>query len=646
MDGGGAYDSSSISDQSSISVDDFFTREEDDFSAREDDVGPPESPSEISDGADPPLKLSLRRWKVTHPRVDMSACDDLLGILHPHHPELPLTTKTLVRTPRKTPTLHKLSPTDEGLYYHRGLETGIIHSLSQCRQEQFPQRLDIYLAVDGVSLTKSSTSQFWPIVGFIPSLPSSSPFEVAVYWGFTKPQNSNLFLKRTMEEADKLARDGLLWKGNRIFIFVKAFICDAPARAWVTCTKSHSSKLHGCSKCNGFGSNIGDLRTNLSFREKLDGLHHHGPTVIEILEYLDIIAALPLDPMHLLDLGIIKRMLEYLFKPSKTTSIRNVTLNPAAIRAFNADLEIIRSYISRFDFARKPPKDMKNLPRFKATEFRQFLHYTGVILFKKHLGSKFYRHFLLLHVAVRLLSFRPWCYESNSLAHELLTEFVKKAATLYTESFVCYNLHALLHLAMDVLIHGPLYEFSAYRFENFYGYLVKFLKKTDKPLHQLVRRLYERNELESQTVPIDNSIIFSGRHQRGPIVANCSGQQFDKAVKKNAWTLKANEPDYCVYLQDLSVIQVCNFVKHNGTNVVIGRKFLSKRNFYQFQFKNSRDKTVSVSSSKILEFLVSDPSPVLQAWDMQYIKCKAVMMDSFSTNTEVKSFLTSPLLMQ
>lgn len=598
------------------------------------------------------MRESLRIWKVTRPHVNISDCDHLLKILSPYHPDLPTCTKTLVHTARVTPRIEKLPGGDPGLYYHRGLEQGIRQSLLSFALSEVPQRLHIYLAIDGVSLTKSSTSQFWPIVGFIPSLPNSSIFEVGVYWGHSKPINSSIFLKKTIDEADVLSKQGMLWQGKKILIFVKAFICDAPARAWITCVKSHSSRLHGCSKCKGSGTSIGELRTNASFRAKTDQLHHHTRSVIEILRYLDCIVAVPLDPMHLCDLGIIKRFIEFLI--GKHGSIPNLTLSPASIRALNISLLILRSCISRFDFARKPPKSINDIPRFKATECRQFLHYIGVVLFKKHLSSKLFRHFLLLHVAIRLLSIHPWCTDDNALAHRLLVEFVEKSSSIISEDFMCYNVHALLHLALDVLYHGPLYSFSAYRFENFYGYLLKFLKKTHKPLHQLARRLYERNQLssllnEAEVRVRDPNVTLSCRHHRGPLVPNCYGQQFDKAEKSDCWTLKTSGQDSIVYLEDLSVVQICNFVKYNGTNVIIGRKFRSKRNFYQLKLPEVKCKglkEVSIESSQICEFLVSDPSPVLQAWDMKYIRCKAVNMDSLSSNTDVKSFFTAPHFMQ
>ena len=303
----------------------------------------------------------------------------------------------------------------------------------------------------------------------------------------TKPASSNLYLRRTIEKAVLLSKEGMLWKDRRITVFVKAFVADAPARASLTCTKSHASHLHGCSKCDGAGFNVGAPRTNHSFREKLDPLHHHGPSEIEKLDYFNCIDGVSLNAMHACDMGIEKRKLDFL--TGKTKTIPNVTLNPASIRAMNASLLALRRYISRADFSRVP-RSLNDLPRFKATEFRQILHYTGLVLYQQ-LGTKAYEHFLHLHYAIRLLSREPWCSDPDEVAfaHKLLCEYVKNSPEILSEGFMCYNLHCLLHLAREVLIHGPLYSFSAYRFENFYGYLKKFLKFTQKPLQHLVRRL-------------------------------------------------------------------------------------------------------------------------------------------------------------
>ena len=53
----------------------------------------------------------------------------------------------------------------------------------------------------------------------------------------------------------------------------------------------------------------------------------------------------PLDPMHMVDLGAMRRMLTFLFGLDQRGSIPNVTL----IRAIDAYLISLRPYISRID---------------------------------------------------------------------------------------------------------------------------------------------------------------------------------------------------------------------------------------------------------------------------------------------------------
>jgi hypothetical protein len=40
---------------------------------------------------------------------------------------------------------------------------------------------------------------------------------------------------------------------------------------------------------------------------------------------------------------------------------------------------------------------------------------------------------------------------------------------------------------------GPVYSCCANRFENHYGFMNKYLRKIDKPLQQLLKRLDEEN---------------------------------------------------------------------------------------------------------------------------------------------------------
>ena len=54
------------------------------------------------------------------------------------------------------------------------------------------------------------------------------------------------------------------------------------------------------------------------------------------------------------------------------------------------------------EFARKP-RSMKDIDRWKATEFKQLLLYTGPVVLSQILHPNLYKHFLLLFVGIHIL---------------------------------------------------------------------------------------------------------------------------------------------------------------------------------------------------------------------------------------------------
>lgn len=71
---------------------------------------------------------------------------------------------------------------------------------------------------------------------------------------------------------------------------------------------------------------------------------------------------------------------------------------------------------------------------------------------------------------------------------------------LYGEHYVSHNVHNLLHICDDVKRFDPLYMFDAFPFENYMQVLKKFVRKGDKPIEQIVRRIYEQDNILNHTV--------------------------------------------------------------------------------------------------------------------------------------------------
>ena len=56
---------------------------------------------------------------------------------------------------------------------------------------------------------------------------------------------------------------------------------------------------------------------------------------------------------------------------------------------------------------------------------------------------------------------------------------------------IVYNVHSLTHLAADVMMFGPLDDFSAFPLKKILGKLKMLLRKPKFPLAQVIRRLSE-----------------------------------------------------------------------------------------------------------------------------------------------------------
>lgn len=122
------------------------------------------------------------------------------------------------------------------------------------------------------------------------------------------------------------------------------------------------------------------------------------------------------------------------------------------------------------EFARRP-RGLKDCKRWKATEFRQFLLYTGPIVLRKILSKDKYEHFLTLHVAIIILASEKYHLKYNNYARELLKHFVTTTKVIYGSHFLIHNIHNLLHLADDVVRFGLLDSFSNFSSEIYLFFL-------------------------------------------------------------------------------------------------------------------------------------------------------------------------------
>ncbi|EFN73105.1 hypothetical protein EAG_00322, partial [Camponotus floridanus] len=168
-----------------------------------------------------------------------------------------------------------------------------------------------------------------------------------------------------------------------------------------------------------------------------------------------MITNIPLDYMHLVCIGVVKKILNFWL--SGPLNVRLPTRSLSSISRFLIEM---RSSIP-IEFVRKP-RELHFLSLWKATEFRLFLLYIGPIILKNYIKKNIYKNFLTLHVAIRLLCSPDLLH--ITYADSLLQHFVQSFKILYGPQHISFNIHGLIHLADDVRKFGPLDTFSAFRY--------------------------------------------------------------------------------------------------------------------------------------------------------------------------------------
>ncbi|XP_055522712.1 uncharacterized protein LOC129716893 [Wyeomyia smithii] len=340
---------------------------------------------------------NLKEWALQY-NIRHKALGKLLLLLRDHYDDvnLPIDPRTLLGSPKNTGS--RCSSISGGKYWHQGLGNCL-----RCTFKDLSSDISIQLNIniDGVPLHKSSRAQFWPILANIHGMEHVKPMVIGIFCGQTKPLDVTEYLSPFVNEMIPLLQNGQTINGCKIKINIRCFICDSPARAFLKGVVNFNG-IHGCLKCTTEGEysyisrtvvfpNIHcALRTDTEFRRKIYGKHHKEDSPILKLPGFDIIKDIVIaDPLHLLELGVMKRCLigwrdGSLGFTAKLCG-REIEKLSAALTSMKLPLEIHRSM-----------RGIDCIAFRKGVELRIFLNYVGVVILKDILDERVYFHFLLL----------------------------------------------------------------------------------------------------------------------------------------------------------------------------------------------------------------------------------------------------------
>ncbi|VEN58351.1 unnamed protein product [Callosobruchus maculatus] len=561
----------------------------------------------------------LCQWSLKH-NITHTAINDLLNILRnnaiPH--QLPSDARALLGTVRKIEGIKVVPP---GKYYHFGIEDCLrvlVKSVSSIDEYVLKNdSIELNINIDGLPISKSSSSQVYPILC---SISGTSIVEmIGIYYGVQKPQDPNLFLETFISEVTTIINNGFYTNGKLYSIKIKAFICDAPAKAFIKCIKSHTG-YSSCTKCLIEGEYVDNrvcftecnnliLRNDSQFRLKTDEDHHNGTSVLENIPKLDMVCSFPLDYMHLVCLGVMKKLL-YLWccgKPCTKISFQHISSVSSTLIQLSCNIPV--------EFNRKP-RSLSDLKRWKATEFRQFLFYTGPVVLKNNINKARYKHFLALHVSLTILSHIRYS-SLVDYASALLKYFVDVFRTSYGPENVTHNVHNLLHLTQDVRDHGPVDTFSAFPFENFLQSILKSLRKADRPLQQIVKRHLEKRKRMTDCVAQTLYPIFKDEHEYTKINHSFPFTKHYKSVIFKNYTLCTVEPNNCCCLKSGDIVLIRDIILHDDRYYIVCRLLTVLGDLYESPCK----------SSELGIVLIHETESELKLFDINTVEYKCVKLN-------------------
>lgn len=189
-------------------------------------------------------------------------------------------------------------------------------------------------------------------------------------------------------------------------------------------------------------------------------------------------------------------------------------------------------------------------------------------------------------------------------------EFVRSFSQIYGTYLVSHNVHGLLRVFDDYERFGYLDEYSCFPFENFLYQLKNTLRKSDKPLQQIVKRYYEslHTDKQKQTTSKEN-IIFKHPHRNGPVLSSHSIESQYSVCNIKGITLKkfsSSIRDCYIITKDSKIVEVRNITKNSEGDII----------FFGYYFQSQSDfwKVSNIGSSCLNIHEVSELSTDLKAW--------------------------------
>lgn len=470
-------------------------------------------------------------------KLSLSAVGAIAKLIVALGHDIPIDPRTILQT-TNTPIRNKS-------FHHFSLKNGLLQKLKKGMIGSGNLTIKCQINIDGTPVFKTNSVDLWPILCRVVNSLDSSPFVISIFAGKGKPPSLEEYLRPFLTEMIQLQSEGVEFESKCYSVEIISFVCDAPARQFLKVITGHGG-YGGCERCSQTGvfdpvyhcmtfPELVDisLRTDDTFRYQIHKNHHKGNSPLLDLN-INMISSFPLDYMHLVLLGVFKRLLT-IWTGDWSKKHYQHRLGTWDKTQLEKRLRRIRhSYpeeFHRITITLKYPKQLK------ANELRTILLYTGPVLFKGILSSEKYIHFLYLHLAIRILCSPTLSKTYSHLARSSLQYFAFQFGEIYGKNHLIYNVHSLIHIVDDCEIHGTLDSSSAFPFETFLGQMKMLVRSPNKVLAQIVKRISELEHV-SQLESASKKSIFD--HERPVDMLRTLKHHVKPSTKKDSFYLCEN----------------------------------------------------------------------------------------------------------
>jgi len=497
----------------------------------------------------------LAKWS-TDFSITHAALNSLLVILNSFGIKVPRDARTLLATPKQL----EIKSIAGGQYHHHGIINALNTAFRLFGPPVHTDKLTLHINIDGLPLFNSTSIDVWPILGLVQEFPLKEPFIIGIYCGKSKPSSVGEFLNDFVQEMKSVLASGVVHNNILFKVHLAAVICDAPARSFVKCIKGHTG-YSACERCTESGVYIdrkttfpnlsASLRSDESFVAQSDYDHHTG--LSPFLELgIGMVSCFPLDYMHLICLGVVKRIIKlWLSGPKRSKS----ALPASTVASISDHLHLMRNSVPR-EFCRKP-RPLADAKRWKATECRLFILYTGPVVLHGKVSETVYNNFMMLSVAVRVLLDSNSSLQLFDYAEKLLSCFVDNFSFVYGEQHIVYNVHSLIHLADDARLYGALDNVSCFPYENYMQKIKRMVRKGQNPIAQIMRRAAEKQMCDH----LSNSSSISSApgvhkmpHSSGPLPKGQWACQQYKQYCSHSIFVSCQDGDNCFMINDQCIV--------------------------------------------------------------------------------------------